>query len=116
MKYTYEKILKHLLKNYYNNQCDGITDNKLFKLHATDKNVTIAFDTLCAKDLISIKIDGYNEIFDAWFEPKGLTYFEDKHEKLKYFWLPVLISTLALIGAYRQELVWLIQELVKLLI
>lgn len=31
------------------------------------------------------------------------------------FWVPVVISIFSLIGAYRQELAWLLQEIVKLM-
>ena len=44
----------------------------------------------------------------------GKRYLQYLKNNSRKFWIPVVISITALIGAYRQELVWLIQELMRL--
>ena len=40
---------------------------------------------------------------------------EERRRKRVYAWVPITISVVALIGAYRQELLWLLQAIMRLL-
>ena len=42
-------------------------------------------------------------------------YKEEKRRSWIQFWIPVCISLVSLIGAYRQEIAWLLQAIKKLL-
>ena len=45
----------------------------------------------------------------------GIAELEERRRKRVYEWVPITISVIALIGAYRQELLWLLQAIMRLL-
>lgn len=105
----YEKSLKEILNHYYH------TSQRTIPLAMLDVPRYQA-DYLAAKGLLVIVPYVFEEEnCRITISDKGLTYFDDKHDKWFRFWVPTIISIIALIGAYRQELAWLLQEVEKLL-
>lgn len=105
----YEKSLKTFLKHYRK------TNNRT--MTSADFDIPrYKIDYLAAKGLIDIvPYKNGDPNCRITIADKGLTYFDEKQDKLFRFWIPVIISILALIGAYRQELVALLQAIVQLL-
>ena len=104
----YENSLKEILNQYQK------TANRSMAMLNISKEKRMEIDYLAAKNLIEITpyvMDDFNcriKITD-----KGLTYFEEKRDKILRFWLPIFISIISLIGAYRQELAFLLSTIAK---
>lgn len=114
MKCNYEKLLKVLLTEYSKTKDKEIYLPELFKLYSSNKSVFKAFEILSAKELITLDFDVFKNLCSVELTNKGVTYFSDKRQDRFRFWLPIIISIIALIGAYRQELVAIIQAIVQL--
>lgn len=105
MKYKHE--LKILLREY------SSTYQRTFILSKLPFNRNVA-DYLAAKGLVEITPFAMNyPDCQIRLSDKSLVYFDEKADKLFRFWIPTIISIISLIGAYRQEIFWLLQVLMK---
>jgi len=116
-KNTY-KILKYInngnvpkpygkILSKFKRHCIPSVSESIFMLK-TDKMIDIA----CCD------VDGNNNPINPSIisiTSKGKEYIETQMLQKLRFWLPTTISIIAIIGAYRREILWLIQELVQLL-
>ena len=87
----YEKTLKFLLKHCYNN------NSRVFS-SANFDIPRYQLDYLAAKGLLSITpyVNG-DPNCRIKITDKGLTYFDEKYEKMFHFWLPLSVSLIAVL-------------------
>lgn len=114
---TAEKVLKCIIKKSKGNpeQSVHISWND-FK----DKRITNSFiNSLCRQ----LKEEEYiynaylscneNETIEVYLSHKGFSYFDNKRTKMFWRLFPIIISLIALIKSFQQELVLLIQLIMK---
>ena len=107
---TQHKLMRILTTNYKENNYERIYDADLFQSHQTNKTLRQTLDKLCNKNLIFMQIDGDDNIIHLEFTSKGVTYFEDVFKDNLRFWLPTIISLIAL---FRPEIMSLIKSIFK---
>lgn len=99
MKYTYENVLKLLIKEYKAAKAEDLHMSGLANLYNTNKDVSEAFRILGEKALIKFEVDILGNIYYISLTEKGISYFSERRKERLYFWVPVTISILALIVA-----------------
>ena len=97
----YERSLKTILNYYY-------STSKRTMNSGTFEIPRYKIDYLAAKGLLEIT-PYVNEVSNCRIKisDKGLLYFDEKNEKLFHFWIPVIISIMAL---FRPEITMFIQS------
>lgn len=111
MKYSTKtyRILKTMYKN-------GSANRNLFpssELHRLFQDHYIINSTNYHDENVYLTEDGRAHVEEIKLDDKR--YKEEKRRSWIQFWIPVVISIVALIGAYRQELVAIIRAIEKLL-
>ena len=114
---TAEKVLKCIIKKSKGNPEQSVHISwKDFK----DKRITNSFiNSLCRQ----LKEEEYiynaylscneNETIEVYLSYKGFSYFDNKRTKMFWRLFPIIISLIALIKSFQQELVLLIQLIMK---
>lgn len=111
MKYTYNKLLKILISKYSKTKSRELYDSNLFALYQTDKSFFNAIEVLRSKGLLQCYFDIQDQLYKIELTDYGITYFADKNQDRFRFWVPVIISLVAL---FRPEIVAFIRNVIKL--
>lgn len=115
MKYTYKSILKTLLHEYKTTKTQEIELPNLSELYITNNDVAESFRLLKDFCLIDYKKDINGTPYDIYLTAKGITFFNDRKNEKIQFWIPVIISFLALLKSFDKEILWLSKQIMQIL-